>query len=576
MDKQFDLLNDKALVVSNDTEPVVVKYKGETIRKLSAIKSTEQGTTEVTYNSEYKKNLLNMSVKGNTEQKTYEGYNLIDLDLVINEMNLGDDSWYKKDGSWYCEELGEYHNIRIFTNDENIVGSLTLLVNQKTDDTSVGSNGSLGLAYIIHYTDGTTYNFDVKTTTDYREQYYTTDNSKTVNYIDFNVIIELPTYIKYIMVNKGVSKPYEPYVGGKPSPSVEYPQPIENSTNVSAELSGANLFDINDLEYVRWATYEVKDNNTVVFTPTSRNSIYRYHLKVEVGKKYTVSVENIVTNYAPQSLLKAIWVGNTTSGDDFEYGKAYVNQPFTFTATSEDLYIKCYICYSKIEGETLTIVKPMVVEGTQVLPYQPYFAPTKVDIPSEVTLADGTVVPLRFAKAGNYADTFIVDKLKSKVIYKQFTKEYQYTGNETFYSGGDNLTDVYRYYAVQPNLTVSMANGYGWCTHLPRIEYGNKQGVVFGQNNGYIYFFLDKTTYPSINSVKSWITEQATIGNPVKIMWVTEIPIEYDLTSTDLGQQLLTLANNTQNATNIINISADVPVSNLNVDFAIWGGRDED
>ena len=54
MEKEFDFLNDKALCVINDTEPCVIKYNGETIRKLSAIKSTEQGTTEVTYNSEYK------------------------------------------------------------------------------------------------------------------------------------------------------------------------------------------------------------------------------------------------------------------------------------------------------------------------------------------------------------------------------------------------------------------------------------------------------------------------------------------------------------------------------------------
>lgn len=58
-----------------------------------------------------------------------------------------------------------------------------------------------------------------------------------------------------IIINEGsAAKPYEPYTGGKPSPSPEYPQEIKNSGKwneekqkyeVDVKITGKNLFDMN-------------------------------------------------------------------------------------------------------------------------------------------------------------------------------------------------------------------------------------------------------------------------------------------------------------------------------------------
>lgn len=60
-------------------------------------------------------------------------------------------------------------------------------------------------------------------------------------------------YIKNFMINKGESvKPYEPYTGGKPSPSPDYPQEIKNvgkwneekqKYDVDVKVTGKSLFD---------------------------------------------------------------------------------------------------------------------------------------------------------------------------------------------------------------------------------------------------------------------------------------------------------------------------------------------
>lgn len=62
-------------------------------------------------------------------------------------------------------------------------------------------------------------------------------------------------YIKNFMINKGESvKPYEPYTGGKPSPSPEYPQEIKSvgkwneetqKYEVDVKVTGKNLFNKN-------------------------------------------------------------------------------------------------------------------------------------------------------------------------------------------------------------------------------------------------------------------------------------------------------------------------------------------
>ena len=139
-----------------------------------------------------------------------------------------------------------------------------------------------------------------------------------------------------------------------------------------AQKKSYNLFDITNLEYISGSTYVITDNSTIVFTPTQNNSTFRYLIKVETGKQYTVSVENVFNTLTTNTYLNRINVSNTVHPDTHEYGYVKKDEPLTFTATSEDLYIKGYACYTLNEGQTSTIIKPMVVEGTEVLPYEPY------------------------------------------------------------------------------------------------------------------------------------------------------------------------------------------------------------
>lgn len=111
-------------------------------------------------------------------------------------------------------------------------------------------------------------------------------------FIDVKIGIELKGSIKPIVYHDG-NGTWEPYTGGKPSPSPEYPQEIKNSGKwneekqkyeVDVKVVGKNVFDVDyftknenyqnkegDATYWKYATFKVKPNTT--YTVSKRKSL---------------------------------------------------------------------------------------------------------------------------------------------------------------------------------------------------------------------------------------------------------------------------------------------------------------
>lgn len=755
MDKEFILNeNTKSLVFVKDTEPAQVYLNGTLVEGMSAIKDAVQGTTEVTYNSEYKKNLMNMSVEGNTTQKTTTGKNLIDPEKLA-ELVLS----YR--GTSYYADIIEFEGRRCLSFDNRIPYNKDLtaccpVFKEKTryifsfearpysimpEDAQYEGHLGIGFKPSGTYTSKV---LSAKTTTEFTRIYIVNYSNSTVTDIaitwgtEHRWLIDLDTV--YLYEYEGdANPPYEEYTGRIPSPNagqtiikteteyhletldlsnLEYvtnsvsnvlvsttsfntdgndwmltldsmftgdndnkfiavaktqeelfsginmlvlckgyntysqnikgefyigignelgiptgeeddywrglkeancsvyyekevvverteipafPQPIENSTNVSVELRGVNLFDITSVTVTNGTTYEITDN-TIVFTPKQSYSKYRYHIKVEIGKQYTISVGDVFNTETTNSALNRLPIGSIESFDNADYGFATKDKPLTITATTEDLYIDGYVCYTYNEGQIHTIVKPMVVEGSNTTEYEPYFEPTKVDIPSEVTLTDGTVVPLRFARLGtvnnvaiNKADTLTVDKIANKVTYTQyldlFRPKVPYVASLNIYPNGQygGVGMYFKTTMLQKGMRLK-----GICTHGGKVgQYYSKLDIWMGANNAVVYWLgiVSNLGYNSEwadkfnptaeektiakEKMDNWFAEQEANGTPFEVLYELPTPIEYDLTNTDLGQQLLNLAKSTQNQTNTITVNSTLPISKLDVGYAIWGGRDE-
>lgn len=131
---------------------------------------------------------------------------------------------------------------------------------------------------------------------------------------------------------------YEPYTGGKPSPSQEYQQEVKNSGKwneetqkyeVGVKVTGKNLFD-----------YE-KAKEKSNWTPCAFNANFA-EIAVYVGTGSTVTASNNVKIDNPVYYYGVA----LKSSEDIKYSICYPGYPsskdtHTFTATEDYIYVRC-------------------------------------------------------------------------------------------------------------------------------------------------------------------------------------------------------------------------------------------
>ena len=186
------------------------------------------------------------------------------------------------------------------------------------------------------------------------------------------------------MLNSGSEAlPWEPYTGGQPSPSPDYPQEIINAGKYNEEtqkweyeisVGGANILNISSaiLSSSEKPSGLTDNGFTVVNTETnsSGRAVYVYvPKKLEKGKQYIIHIQADakVATYLPEI---------------DQYGIRY-NQPFSPKETVDKIGV--YVdkdVYGEFEVRNI-----MLNEGTEPLPYEPYRTPQTVTLQSDRPLA---------------------------------------------------------------------------------------------------------------------------------------------------------------------------------------------
>ncbi|MBO5338235.1 MAG: hypothetical protein J6A96_00890, partial [Clostridia bacterium] len=181
----------------------------------------------------------------------------------------------------------------------------------------------------------------------------------------------------------------------------------------------------------------------------------------------------------------------------------------------------------------------MFQEGAVETPYEPYFReelyiPTSIDV-------DGTNVPLLFSEY----DKITVDRVKNEVKFVQGSTQYRFTGNETIELAGSG----YPYNFRTGQLPIPCLTGNGkplLSTHFKNtnstslIDSVNGEGYFIQWNTSVWYFNYDSQR-GGVNNFKNWLKTNYDNGSPITVQYQTATPIEHDITTTDLGQALLSL-----------------------------------
>lgn len=191
-----------------------------------AIKATASGESIVLTDSAEEK-LLDFTMQGKTEQTTTTGKNLFDVS--------------KSQPGYYQGAQGN-----LIEYDENFSVSDFIQISDAQNKLCISPLSESTASFVVIFNEN-------------KEKIYSDNNSSIASR---KGVIDIPTGAKYIRFSsRGIENvqaeysdtptDYEPYTGGKPSPSVEYPQEIVNagdSGQIEVKVTGKNLFDISKLK----------------------------------------------------------------------------------------------------------------------------------------------------------------------------------------------------------------------------------------------------------------------------------------------------------------------------------------
>ena len=214
------------------------------------------------------------------------------------------------------------------------------------------------------------------------------------------------------MFNEGNSiKPYEPYTGGKSSPSPEYPQEIESvgdAGEISVEVCGKNLIAGRKFygNYSNGIAYIMKLDGDVVFPYKPSYATYGicYAINALAGKKYTFSGYNLNDNAS----LRIAEYANLNDALDFAnvIGYKFGGRADTFVTytAKENGVIICLISGTWISNNDLihicTESELLQIElGSTATSYEPYKPAQTLIVPTQNGLPG---IPV--SSGGNYTD----------------------------------------------------------------------------------------------------------------------------------------------------------------------------
>lgn len=395
------------------------------------------------------------------------------------------------------------------------------------------------------------------------------ENEKTIGYGTYT------TTIKGLMASIGDKViPWEPYTGGQPSPSPDYPQEIVSAGSdgkIGVEVRGKNLFEltgIRDNEYLR---IEKIENNTIYARPTNMNTEspgttnysngwvnFSEKIKVISGILYTISlsykaVQKMIEieKLDPARILVFKDSENIILNEEIkqEIGKYVdVEIPLLIPDGTDSIYftITCNNC-------SVAIKNIQIEEGGYTF-YEPYHEPQSLSISTPTGLP---AIPVD--TDGNYTDAngqqWIADYVDLKhgkyvqnvcdLPLKDIDLEWCTWGVNYIVSNGTGFYAYLTKYAHVGNTKILATI----CQHNIDAWGGREIGCNAVVNNNYITISLHTSDLDDASDNKKAIESFKKIveQTDTHVLYVRAEPIERDLTPEEIQayKNLVTYAGTT-------------------------------
>ena len=247
----------KVIAYKGNREPLKVYYRpARSLQpvlqdKVSYVARTASGETSLSYESEYNKNLLNLSIKGNTKQIKSTGKNLIDVEKfaeLILSYDTTSGAIVERDGRRCVRFINNKMHNRDFTPccptfkaNTRYIFSFECLPNAPTESAN---------SLYIGFKPSPNKQIKANETTEFTRVYVVNNANTTVTdiFLSFGSayvwLIDLDTVYLY-EYEGNTNPPYEPYTNRMPAPAPDNPQAVEDSNNIGLSVNSVNYATIN-------------------------------------------------------------------------------------------------------------------------------------------------------------------------------------------------------------------------------------------------------------------------------------------------------------------------------------------
>ena len=324
---------------------------------------------------------------------------------------------------------------------------------------------------------------------------------------------------------------FEPYTGGKPSPSPEYPQEIKAVVNPVTKTHGTNLLDIKDIaEKVsneNGLTYSVQQGVIKVKGTATSSDVMGINFMSGVKKKITAN-STYIFNPNPTKNIETTqchldFTNNKNLG--FSIINNNINKPINIQESQSQYLFSLNVRFEK--GAQIDMEwKPQLIISNTLLPYQPYQS-------SQATLSyELYAIPL--SSGGNVTingQQYIADYVdieRGKLIRR--TRVIKFTGAESW-SYTDPDKEQSRRFGLYIN--VKGVQYLGLSNYLR-----NADRTVQNSDNAFVFFgtWVDVriTKFTSLAEFKNFLSEINSSGKPMIVMYALETPEEVELTPEEI------------------------------------------
>jgi hypothetical protein len=301
---------------------------------------------------------------------------------------------------------------------------------------------------------------------------------------------------------------YEPYTGGKPSPSQEYPQEIESvgqDGEIEVKTLGANLFDASTAlkTQIDAGLLHINDSGEVVLNGTFGTNNRNFYITLKPGVYCLTG--------------GAIW--HIIASKDSVFDRI-------LTIDEETTY-HCYISngtYNEV------VSNPMINAGSTALPYEPYKPAQTLIIPTPNGLSG---IPV--SSGGNYTDADGQQWICDEVDFKKgvYVQRVATETPKAKWKNFEETADVPNRYCISGALVNRYRDGSTKCliSHGIYANWGIAPGWALNSTTFYYHPKEDVTKEEAKEQILGFINS----ANPLTFLGQLETPIEKPLTTEQLA-----------------------------------------